>query len=515
MWNMRADLSLVIPTFNEQQRLPRTLEQLDEFSQLSGIGLQVIVSDDGSTDGTSQLVREWMTRTFPEMSIELVQVAHRGKGAAVREGMRHARGPVVGCFDADLSPGTDAIKLLYDAIEAGPDMVMASRALPGSVIEVHPAWYRELAGRVFNLYLRRLARIDFRDTQCGLKLWKAEAAREIFRHQRLDGFAFDAELVVLACRLGFKIEEIPVRWAHAEGSKLKMFKDALKMSRDVVRIVRQLGKGSIHAPGIPSIGAMDNMNRSEDSHWWYVAKRRMVAASLGRFGAGGRCLDIGCGGGAMLLETGATTPAYGVDLSDQALDHAHARGLKGLVKAEAGALPFSPESFGSVLLLDVLEHHARPEQLLGEVRRVLDPGGVLVVTVPAFQWMWSYADHVLGHYRRYTRVRLSEELAASGFALKRVTYFHSWLLPVAWTFRKLRTLVRSTDSADDFSVPAPLNRLLLLLARGEMTILKRIDLPFGLSVLGIATPCPEPAPAPAAATGRPGLVQAPQGAAGA
>jgi dolichyl-phosphate beta-glucosyltransferase len=493
---MDPNLSLVIPTFQEQERLPRTLGRLEEFTRQAGIKLEVIVSDDGSTDRTTEVVREWMCRAFPSMTVDLVEIAHRGKGAAVREGMRHVRAPIVGCFDADLSPGTDAVEKLYRAILAGPDMVIASRGLPESVIEVRPAWYRELAGRIFNLYIRRLTKIDFRDTQCGLKLWRSQVAREIFRHQRLDGFAFDAELVVLASRLGFQVEEVPVRWAHSEGSKLSMVRDAFRMSRDVVRIVRQVGRGTIHAPGVPHSAAMDVMNRAEDTHWWYLAKRRIVVSSLEQFATGGRCLDIGCGGGAMLREAGSAMPAFGIDLSNQALDHARGRGLRGLVKGEASALPFAAGSFDSVLVLDVLEHHSRPEQLLREIQRVMAPGGVLIVTVPAYKWMWSYADHVLGHYRRYTKTRLSEEFAAIGFNLERVTYFHSWLLPIAWTFRKLRTLVRSTGSADDFAVPGPLNWLLYQVTQVELRLMSRFDMPFGLSVLGIASRQPDPVAPP-------------------
>lgn len=503
MTGMNPDLSLVIPTYQEEERLPRTLEELDAFTRRTGIRLEVIVSDDGSTDGTTRVVREWMQRECPLMTVGLVAIAHRGKGAAVRAGMRHVTGTIVGCFDADLSPGTDAVEKLYAEVLSGHDMVISSRALPDSVIEVHPAWYRELAGRIFNLYLRRLANIEFRDTQCGLKLWRREVAREVFRHQRLDGFAFDAELVVLAARLGFDVEEVPVRWAHSRGSKLSMIRDAFRMSRDVVRIVRQVGRGALHAPGIPHSSAMEVMNRSEDDHWWYLAKRRIVLSSLKRFAKAGRCLDAGCGGGAMLLEAAWTMPAFGVDLSNQALDHARSRGLTRLVKAEAGALPFAPESFDSVLVLDVLEHHARPEELLREIRRVLRPDGVVVITVPAFQWMWSYADHVLGHYRRYTRARLAAELTASGFHLERVTYFHSWLLPIAWTFRKLRTLIGSTGSADDFSVPRPLNWILFKLTQVELLLMSRFDLPFGLSVLGVARPQPSLRESPSA---RPELV---------
>ncbi|MEX2586629.1 MAG: glycosyltransferase [Actinomycetota bacterium] len=498
---MQADLSLVIPTFNEEQRLPRTLARLDEFARETSIRLHVVVSDDGSTDGTCKIARQHTDHNDDWFEVELSENPHRGKGAAVREGMHRVKAPIVGCFDADLSPGTDAIEKLYKSLVAGGDMAISSRGLPDSVIEVHPAWYRELAGRIFNFLLRKMADIPFRDTQCGLKLWRAEVAEEVFRHQRLDGFAFDAELVVLAARLGFDVKEVPVRWAHTEGSKLSMLRDSVRMSRDVLRIVRRLDRGQIHAPGVPTHQAMDAMSRSEDRHWWYQAKRQLVTSNLQAAPYTIRCLDVGCGGGAMVAEAGRSRLAFGVDLSTQALDHARARGLVRLVRAEAGNLPFARGSFDAALLLDVLEHHARPEQLLREIRNVLAPEGILLITVPAFQWMWSYADHVLGHYRRYTRHTLKAELESSGYTLQRLTYFHSWLLPIAWVFRKLRTLFGSTDSADDFEVPAALNRLLLKISQTELKLMRSFDLPFGLSVLAVAQPAPQDADLPGATLG--------------
>lgn len=491
---MKADLSLVVPTYNEEHRLPHTLECLKVFAEDSGLALQLVISDDGSVDQTPEVVRRWSKSNTPTFSVELVEIAHRGKGAAVREGMRHVVAPIVGCFDADLSPGVDAISLLYAEIKAGPDMVIASRALPGSVIEVRPVWYREMAGRTFNYLLRKISGIPFRDTQCGLKLWRLEVAQAIFRHQRVDGFAFDAELVVLASRFGYNIKEIPVHWSHNEGSKVSLVRDSIKMSRDVLRVVRKLGRGNIHAPGIPSSGAMEMMSTLEDQHWWYRAKRQVVMTSLARAGHQGRCLDLGCGGGATLLAADHMWPSFGVDLSTQALDHASGRGITRLVRAEAGALPFAEKSFGAALALDVLEHHARPEDLLKALRRVLTPDGLLVVTVPAFQWMWSFQDHVLGHYRRYTKARLERELLAGGFTVIRLTYFHSWLLPIAWVFRRLRTMVGATDSSDDFKFPAPLNWLLFQFCRAEMWLMKHVDLPFGLTVLAVAQKSNAPEP---------------------
>ena len=489
---MQPDLSLILPAYDEEARLPQALDSMAAFAEERDLAMELIVVDDGSTDGTADIVRKSQGTPSRNVTVSLVEIAHRGKGAAVRAGMHRATAPIVGYCDVDLSAGPEALADALKSMSNGADMVIASRTVPGSVLAVRQPWYRERAGRTFNFLLRRLAGIPFKDTQCGLKLFRYDVAREIFRHQRLDGFAFDAELVVLALRLGFEVEEIPVRWTHYDGSKLNLLKDSVHMSRDIVRIVRRLGRGDVHTLGIPSAQAMEMMTSSEDEHWWYQAKRRIITESLTRGTAGNpkageaRCLDIGCGGGAMIAEIAATMPAFGVDLSSDALGHARSRGLNLLVSAEAGALPFESGSFSVALALDVLEHHARPEELLREVNRVLGPGGMLVVTVPAFQWMWSYADHVLGHYRRYTTGRLASELKTCGFEMERVTYFHSWLLPIAWFFRKLRALLGRTGSADDFSLPGPLNQLLFRISALEMRILDKTDLPFGLSVLGVA-----------------------------
>lgn len=341
-----------------------------------------------------------------------------------------------------------------------------------------------MAGKTFNLLLRRLARVPYRDTQCGLKIFRHEAAVEIFRRQRLDGFAFDAEVVVIAATLGYGVEEVPVRWTNSTGSKVSLLRDSVRMARDIARIVRRLGRHTIHPPGIPTDAAMVRMTTAEDRHWWHVAKRELVKTVLRR--SEGDALDIGCGGGALVADLNGARNAIGVDLSSQALGHARARGLPRLAHAEATSLPFRDGSFASALALDVIEHHPQPERMLAEARRVLADDGLIVVTVPAFAWMWSYADEMLGHYRRYTKDMLRSDLEAAGFQIERVTYFHSWLLPIAWLFRKARKALRRTDGADDFEVPAWLNNLLLRMTRAEQRLLRRRDLPFGLSVLGVA-----------------------------
>ncbi|MEO6120995.1 MAG: glycosyltransferase [Acidimicrobiales bacterium] len=495
-----ADLSLVIPAYNEESRLGASLDRLASFAADSALALEVIVADDGSTDGTAAVAAAFAARAAGDgagagagavagaMTVRLVTIAHRGKGAAVRAGLGVVTAPIVGYCDADLSAGPDAIAQLYTEVKGGFDLAIASRALPESVLEVRQPWYRERAGRIFNALLRRFVAIPFHDTQCGLKLFRQEVAAEILRHQRIDGFAFDAELVVLAVRLGFEIKEVPVRWSHDPSTKVSMVRDSLAMSRDIVRIVRRLRAGKLHALGIPEAGALEVMTASEADHWWYVAKRLLIGRYWRTDAVVGRCLDVGCGGGATLAEVTAAMPAFGVDLSPAAVGHGQRAGLSTLARAEAGALPFADGSFSVAFALDVLEHHPVPEQLAREIRRVLTGTGLLVVTVPAFRWMWSYADHVLGHYRRYTRQQLVDELTNAGFTVERATYFHSWLLPLAWVFRRLRSLTGRTETADDFAVPALLNRLLLGVSKVEQRYLASHDLPFGLSVLAVARP---------------------------
>jgi dolichyl-phosphate beta-glucosyltransferase len=481
-----ADLSLVIPVYNEAERLPATLGRLTSFARGEGLALELVVADDGSTDATAQVCQAWIAAYDAGPAVRLVRIAHRGKGAAVRAGLASVTAPVVGYCDADLSAGPDAVLQLLERIRGGSDMVMASRGLPDSILEVRQPWYRELAGRTLNAALRRLTGIPFTDTQCGLKLFRAEVARTLFGYQRLDGFAFDIELVLLALRLGYRVEEIPIRWAHASGSKVSLLRDAARMARDTLRVTRRLRHARLHAPGVPGEAAMHVMTGVEDEHWWHVAKRRLVREYIDSSLEPRRCLDIGCGGGAMLAEAASHGGVVGMDLSLAALHHARERRIPALLLSEAAAVPLAAGSFSTVLALDIIEHHAQPEALLREIHRVLVPGGRVIVTVPAFEWMWSYADDVLGHYRRYTRLQLARELAASGLVVTRASYVHAWLLPVAWAFRTIRTLLRQTGAADDFAVPRLLNQLLLSVCAVERRIVSKRDLRFGLSVFAVA-----------------------------
>ena len=222
------ELSVVIPAFNEAQRLPPSLERIREF--LKGTSHEIVVVDDGSSDDTAGSARAAGGETLRLVRIE----RNRGKGYAVRRGMLAARGAQRLMTDADLSTPIEELARLMAQARDGCPIVIASRALPGARIEVHQAWYRESVGRAFNLLVRALLLPGLHDTQCGFKLFSAEAACDVFEATRLDGFCFDVEALVIARRRGYRIAEVPVTWrndAATRVSTLRGFMAFLDLAR--------------------------------------------------------------------------------------------------------------------------------------------------------------------------------------------------------------------------------------------------------------------------------------------
>ena len=217
---MSLDLSVVIPAYNEAGRLPRTLEQVLEYLAASGRSHEVLVVDDGSQDRTAEVVRA----VGGEAVRVLVNPQNRGKGHSVRRGMLAAVGARRLMTDADLSTPIEDLPRLMDRMDAGFPVVIGSRALPGSNVEIHQPWYRENMGRVFNLFVRLLLAPDLHDTQCGFKLFTAEAAECVFRSARMEGFAFDVEAVFLARRRGLAVAEVPVTWRNDAASRVGLLK---------------------------------------------------------------------------------------------------------------------------------------------------------------------------------------------------------------------------------------------------------------------------------------------------
>ena len=217
-------LSIIVPAYNEERRLPATLETLSAYLEKRRFTeSEIVVVDDGSTDRTAEIVREWSTRNA---LVRLLQnPGNRGKGYAVRNGFGDARCEWVLFTDADLSTPIDDLARLEAAIvRSGADGAFGSRALDRKLVGKRQPAAREISGRVFNLFVRLITGLPYRDTQCGFKLFRSDVARALAAWQRLEGFGFDVEILYIASRLGYRIEEVAVRWYNAEGTKVSLLK---------------------------------------------------------------------------------------------------------------------------------------------------------------------------------------------------------------------------------------------------------------------------------------------------
>jgi len=215
-------VSIVIPAYNEEARLPATLEKILAYlRQMDFSFAEVVVVNDGSQDGTAALV-ERERRNHPLIRL-VANPGNRGKGFSVRHGMLEAKGEWILSTDADLSAPIEELDKLFDAVDhAEAQVAIGSRALDRSLVGVHQSALREMSGRVFNVVMRGITGLPFRDTQCGFKLFEARAARKIFSRQRLNGFGFDVEVLFIARKLGCNSIEVPVRWDNVEGTKVSL-----------------------------------------------------------------------------------------------------------------------------------------------------------------------------------------------------------------------------------------------------------------------------------------------------
>ena len=216
---MRRSISIIIPAYNEEKRLPPTLEKIQNYLQRSGWDFsEIVVVDDGSRDHTAELARCAGARVASNPG-------NRGKGYSVRHGMLEAKGEWALLSDADLSTPIEDLAKLWAIAEAyQAAVVIGSRALDRSMIGVRQPFFRDRIGRLFNLVMRIITGLPYRDTQCGFKLFETKAAHAIFSRQRLDGFGFDVEALYLARRLGCLCVEVPVRWNDMAGSKVNLWR---------------------------------------------------------------------------------------------------------------------------------------------------------------------------------------------------------------------------------------------------------------------------------------------------
>ncbi len=255
-------LSIVIPTYNEQARLPRTMVQTLQYCATENLEFEIIIADDGSRDDTlalAQIFEESDTR------IRALSCPHMGKGAAVRMGMLNAKGRFVLFMDADGATPLNQLPKLLAAVEAGSDVAVGSRALEGTEkVEIKTSIHRRLMGRLFAFFVSLFAIEGIADTQCGFKLFRREAAQAIFALQKLPGFAFDVEILLIAERLSFSVTEIPVNWIAQPGSKVNLIKDSIKMLWDI-SLIRWVHRHLGTSGSAPQYGSVASKNGNENS----------------------------------------------------------------------------------------------------------------------------------------------------------------------------------------------------------------------------------------------------------
>ena len=245
---MSIDLSVVIPAYNEERRIGPTLERIVTYLRTRPWTSEILVVIDGSRDRTVEVV-EGVRTERPALHV-LDDPVNRGKGHCVRRGMLAARGDLRLFSDADLSTPIEEVERLMAAIAAGHDVAIGSRRLPQSRIDVPQPWWRQAMGRSFNWCVRRFAVPDIADTQCGFKLFSADAAKRIFLRQRIEQFGFDVEVLWIARRLGLRVAEVPVTWLDDPDSKVRPVSDACRMLVDLLRI-RHADRKGLYALSAP------------------------------------------------------------------------------------------------------------------------------------------------------------------------------------------------------------------------------------------------------------------------
>ncbi len=219
-------LSIIIPAYNEERRIASTLTKILNYLSDRDYTWEIILVDDGSTDRTLYKAREVIR---DERLIIIENPVNHGKGYSVKKGILASKGEILLFSDADLSTPIEEMDKMLSWIEKGYDIVIGSRALPDSIIELPQAWHRQTMGKIFNLLVHTVVLKGFKDTQCGFKCFKREGALKIFNLQRITGFAFDVEILLIARKFGFNIKEVPVRWMNSPESKVHIIKGSLSM----------------------------------------------------------------------------------------------------------------------------------------------------------------------------------------------------------------------------------------------------------------------------------------------
>ncbi|HVR42636.1 MAG TPA: glycosyltransferase [Thermoanaerobaculia bacterium] len=465
-------VSIVVPAFNEKEAIGTTLDDLSSYLSSTGLSHEIIVVDDGSTDGTAGVVR---IRQERDRRIRLSPLEkNQGKGAAVRKGMLEARGEVVAFLDADLPYQLQNLGNAMALVQSGAtDIAIGARDLEASESDPSYPALRRLLGRTFSLIVRTLLVPEIPDTQCGLKVFSAGASRVLFGESKVRGFGFDFEVLFLARKYGFRIERIPVSMSHRHASRVRLIADSALMLRDVLRVrywnrvqayraarrcpvcfssevftlaqirgwvVRTCSRCKCRYLGtFPSEEELETLYNDEyfssgrDGEHGYASREltpatrktneRRLAVLRRHLASEARLLEVGAGNG-LFGEMAATEFDYvGIDLSEDAVRAARGRGLE-VYRASLSHFVNTGSPFDAVTLFHVFEHLADPHDALATISELLKPGGIVLLITPDTEsllcalsgdrWVsYKFPEHLI----LYSRSALIELLEHSGFEI--------------------------------------------------------------------------------------------------
>lgn len=481
-------LGVVVPVFDEAGRIDDFVDRLVAFVDGQPPGSRLVFVDDGSGDGTADLLA---ARTSGHDRVAVLRRPHEGKGAAVAAGIRSLDTPYVAFCDLDLSTPLEGLDAVVDAARRADLLAIASRDLATSRLVRPEGRVREALGRGYNRLLQATVTPGVVDTQCGAKAAARSVWERLLPWCEETGFAWDAEVVAVAMAVGVPVAEVPVAWRHDDRSKIRVGRDGAAMVRATTRILasaRRARRAAAAAPAQPGDGGwLAELGREHDRHWWFRSKAALVATALRRTdGPSGVLVDVGAGAGGVTARLG-WDPGHAAVLELDAGLAGIARRRHGLPSARSTAteLPVADGTAAVICLLDVVEHLDDPDAAVAEAARSLRPGGRLVVTVPAYQWLWSGADETLGHVRRYDRRALLDLVGRHGLEPVVDTFAFSYLLPPVLLVRLLLRRGQEETGLDQGGVLV--DRAALVLTSIERRLIGRVRIPFGTSILCVAT----------------------------
>jgi glycosyltransferase involved in cell wall biosynthesis len=471
-------LTVVLPCHDEEANVAAAVAAALRAGAGVAAAVEVVVVDDGSRDGTAAVARR-AVRADDRVRL-LRHRRNRGYGAAVRTGLAAARMPWVLLTDADLQFDLDELDR-FAGPAAGADLVVGRRVARSDPLP------RRVDGALWNALVRTVLDVRVHDVDCAFKLIR----RELLERLELtsDGAAVSAELLAQAARRGARVAEVgvshrPRRAGRQSGARPDVVVRAL---RELAAVHGALADGRPAGGGRMDDDELQAMLDHDEHHWWYRGRLRILRAVLDELALppDARILDAGCGSGRVLDELARRGSACGIDVSETAVRCAQRRGHGDVRRAHVERLPFADGSFDLVTCLDVVEHTPDDRVTLTELRRVTRAGGRLVVTVPAYQALWSAHDVVNGHFRRYDERALRSVARTAGWTVERTTHFNALLLPPAAAVRLLRRGARPGRSELSLTPPQLDGPLELLLAAEAQLVAHGLRIPLGLSLLAV------------------------------